>query len=739
MKFRAQSPAARGFLLSSPWKQATVQLPSQCAVFLTRRTHTVGNRNTSSGTQYVQIPEHIKIHMFVPELEIIRHDELRAPFRKFLGEFILKLLELRANEIRLGAKNSNPESRLNNDNVVRIMKVSSRLRQLFDLNGGNTEVLDAMLQSQSVFDAFESKVAAKKHTPIVKDGSSGAKTRLRVHGPYVETPESLALHDYAQELHSFRTHGLKSSYAEILAQLLLDSMELKLTEIGIQSGRGARSQEITHGISQKNCARYFILLSKLQRLFACNGGNTAILDMLLQSHNVFELGNKGAEPAKCTDMPASTRAPTREGTENAPYKQVPDDVFLEEYCMELSEVKDKLGSPFAAASMSEILQAVSELAKEHALSGTGLIYSKLYRNLVVLFKHNGGETSILDTVLVSAAVFERLEDELDMSPEPAMLKAPQGSQNIYRGMDHVLDLLNKASMPRENCTNLFENEERTIQSALAQAMSKEEKSVFNTDPLEYEEIVNLTSDKIRRTYRQTSDAGNLKQVQRNEIEKYLKQIKHNKQTADENKWREQTAFEWSSSLYKNHRSFEARNFFNPIWPPKSVSFPMFPGTGEEQEYLILTSNGQRFHTQRNPLGMNHVPEDMFAILQTLSEDDLAKFLRQVEKLRKKGWRLIGSGHTQGMLVLSRELTRRGFGLGKLIKFISISCAFCFAALLSANWLVEDQAIDRHLDEADPDCESSGNDGLRNISEDLKRQDLTEQAAPKSRWQRLFWA
>ena len=79
---------------------------------------------------------------------------------------------------------------------------------------------------------------------------------------------------------------------------------------------------------------------------------------------------------------------------------------------------------------------------------------------------------------------------------------------------------------------------------------------------------------------------------------------------------------------------------------KVTKFPMFPGTGDENEYLILTSTGQQFSSPQNPLGMNHVPEDMFAIFQTLQEDELAKFLKNVEKLRKKGWRLIGAGRTK---------------------------------------------------------------------------------------------
>lgn len=668
-------------------------------------------------SNYEQIPEYLKIHMFTPELEILRYDELRGPFKDFLSEYILNHLEKRANEVRLERENSNPESRLNNDNVVRFMKVLSRLKQLFGLNGGNTEVLDAVLHSQFALNAFEAKLAAKKQANQAKTRVLEPKTDLYAPGPYLQIPESLGIHDFAEELKLFKDYELKKDFREVLASELLDLMEKRLKQVYNEK----REFKNGNGVNRKSLVRFYNLFPKLRKLLAWNGGATFVLDTLLDSQKVFEL------------VDAKIYAKIKEKSkEHVSYRQLPEDMLLEEYGEELEELRLKFKTPFSTVSSRQILQSVTELAELNSNSEKGLIFLKLYRNLAILFKQNNDQTFVLDSVLVNRSVFKSFESRLNsrLSSSETLEKTTE-----YRGTDHVISLLNNLNGSEDIRAGLLKEEERTFQSALAQAMSKEEKDLYEKDPEEYKEISNLTSDKIRGTYHHRSDAGrSLRQVQKDEIEKYLKKSKAKKDIAEENNWREQKAFEWSNSLYKN-RSFKTHNFFDPIMGKSSkfTKFPMFPGTGDESEYLILTSTGQQFSSPQNPLGMNHVPEDMFAIFQTLQEDELAKFLKNVEKLRKKGWRLIGAGRTKGMLVLSRETRNLGWKIGKALKGFVASCVLCFISLISVNWLMEEKGI--------TGIEQGPENGLGESTEirfaDAKNS-LEEQQPKKRFWLRLFW-
>ncbi|GEQ71916.1 hypothetical protein JCM33374_g5602 [Metschnikowia sp. JCM 33374] len=703
------------------------------------------SRQPPGGQQYEQIPEYLKIHMFTPELEILRHDELRAPFKHFSGDFILKLLDQRANEIRLDTANSNPASRLNNDNVVRFMKVSSRLKQLFNLNGGNTEVLDAVLHSQSALNAFEAKLAAKKSAKSAKQSILHANTRaadLYAPGPYIQIPESLGLHEFAEELSLFRSHELKKNFSDLSAQNLLHTMEKRLKEVYDDVSDAPHTQ----GVCKQNLVRFYNLFPKLQKLLAWNGGTTAVLDTLLESHNVFKSVDEKIQSKRAR---TNTREASSSLAEPAPYTQIPDDVFLEEYSEELKEVRKKLGSSFSSVSSTDILKAVSELAELNAKWDKGLVFSKLYRNLAILFAHNDGQTFVLDNVLVNSAVFDKLESRLvargprtqrqdqepiglpDSKTEPDL---EEESQTKYRGSDHVIEMLsslNSSENGRQNPREEFLHEERTFKSALAQAMSKEERNVYEKDPEEYEEIINLTSDKIRNNYRHASDAVKHKQIPREEIEKYLKKIKDEKHIADQDKWREQTAFEWSKMIYKNNRSFEAKNFFNPILSGgKGNDFPLFPGTGKENEYLILTSNGEKFRSPTNPLGMNHVPEDMFAVLQTLSETELGQFQKNVEKLRKKGWTIIGSGRTKGMLVLSREVNKRRSKVWRALKDMSASHILFW--LVSSFCIWQMVAYYTWFDEKDErNTEEKRGEKNKDIVADVSK-------SKGSLWKGIFW-
>ncbi|KAM9936250.1 hypothetical protein OXX80_004197 [Metschnikowia pulcherrima] len=695
--------------------------------------------NKIPNTTYEQIPEHLKIHMFTPELEILRHDELRAPFKTFSSKFILQLLEHRSNEVRLESGNSNPASRLNNGNVVRFMKLMSRLKQLFAINGDNTEVLDAVLHSQTTLSAFEAKLAAKKAAREEKATSKSRESDLGTKETYLQTPDSSELRGFAEELRILRDFELKENFGSISARELLNVLETRLESVLIKDSDAPPNP----GISKGNLAKFYGLFSRLKRILAVNGGNTSFLDKLLDSQNSHEVVDKTIIATQADTLQAS-----KSGLEDdaIPYRQVPDDMRFEEYIVELKELRYDLGKPFAAVTATDVLHAATKLSERQTDSERGVIFMKLCRNLAMLFKHNGAETSVLDHIILNSDAFAKLESRLQ--PQKDKTEEAQGLQSNtkYRGADHVIALLNSQSGFENLRNRSLGEDELSIQSALAQAMSKEEKSVCEQDPAEYEAIASLTPDQIRSNYGPKPEKDGHRKVGKKEIESYLKRSKEKKRMADENKWREQTAFEWSNSLYKDCRSFESRNFFNPILGnAKSARFPMFPGTGEEHEYLILSSNGQKFVSQKNPLGLNHVPEDMFAILQTLSEDDLAKFSKNVEKLRRKGWRLIGSGRTKGMLVLSRDVKRGRSRVKTLIKFLLASSGLFFIILLLLNWVIDDKMVEESADiseiaEIESEAESSdvSEEGTL-LDDEGKRADVANLNAKESPRKGFFWS
>lgn len=657
-------------------------------------------RRYASST-YEQIPEHLKIHMFTPELRVIREDELKKPFGSFSSNFILELLKTRSNEVRMGNANSNPDSRIDNSNIVRFMKVASRLKQLFELNGGNTEILDAVLRSQSTLDALEAKLAAKKaaakspRSPPAKPESLEVLPTISAVKYYAQIPDASELFSFIPEVKELRSK-LGEDFANVSSSRVLEVLE-----------------------SYSSTARLAEFKYHLEKLLDKNGGATIALDLLIQSQAAFDRFEnrvklslvpplQSASASKILETSISGSSPSRA------YKQVPDDCSLHEYQEELLALRAELGTDFVKCTSWDVLKAASRLSK--ADNTEGLEFGKLYRNLALLFKYNNEETFVLDNVLLNVAAAQKVEQRISSRPNQESLKG------VYRKIDHVFALLekhNKATLPANSLAPDLDT------SSQIGSLSREEQIVFDESEEELSSIKNLTAESIRESYAKAPPQVPLGDKEL--VEQYLRQVKQRSDEAEERLWRQKEAFEWSEHALVSHRSLEAKNFFNTASNTKRrFSFPMFLGSDPDLEYLVLTANGQQYLTAENPLGVTYVPRDMFAILKTLPESDLSKFAGNVEKLRKRNWRLIGGGKNEGMLVLSRSKTTPKLIVRKLIKGALLGSGFCFLLLLAVDFFLTDTGLPEPLPE---DLQSTS---------DIEKSTSAEEVKGKS-WARWLWS
>lgn len=696
-----------------------------------------------SSNEYFQIPEYLQIHDFWSELEIFKTDELRSSFKNFSAERILTLLKKRIIEFNKALPNTNLASRMSLDNLPRFMQLSNRLEKLFEINNGNTEVLDAVLRSQYELQKLEFKLAEKKENQVGEEKVEPAVDSLYASGPYTQIPDKMHLHEFVEELKIFRHDDLRSSYKNFSAEKVLGLMQKRINEIY----NDLPSTNLALRMSKKNLIAFINLHAKLEKLFAWNGGNTGILDTLIHSQSVFN----DFEAKLASEKLLKSALPT----EHKEYRQVSDDMVFEEFANELLAVKQKLGKKFKSATSEEVLQALQELTDAETSAEVKLIYGKLARNLIVLFKHNNDQTFVLDNVLLSGDAFKKFETKLAgagsteskfvMSEFLDSNKVQEPSID-YHDEDYVLSLLNSQSTPVDLDAQLLDAE-ASIKDAVSKALSKEENKLLDEDPEEYAAINNLTAQKIRESYVRSEskpDKGDSKPLDKESLEKFLKSTKKESEKRAESKWREQNAYEWSSSMYNRHRSVDSGNFFSPVfYGIKSSGFPMFPKT-ENKEYLVLTTSGQKFVSGENPLGANHVPEDMFAILNKFDEAELEKFSKNVRKLQKKHWKLIGGGGSERMLVLSRPQTGRKEKYSTRIKTVLASTGMVYLTLIGLNFWLDDAQHEAIAPIQVPVLENvlMENEKAKPVDKVTAQESIAESALslkPSSPlWKRLLW-
>lgn len=683
---------------------------------------------------YHQIPEELKIHSFVKELEILRNDELKKPFKDCAAEDIVALVDRRCTEFSQGLENLNPSSRMCKENWAVFMKMGGRLKRLFSLNNGNTEILDAVIRSQSALEQLEAKLAQKKRNEEAQASSAEtesaataekSESSLYAPGPYVQIPEKLGLHDFVDQLALFREE-LGKTYRESTPTEVLDTMEKRTKEVYNDHNVNSELK-----MNKDNLVSFIKLHAKLKKLLAWNGGNTAILDTLIYSQKAFD-----SFEAK---LASKTKA-VFDAEEKPPYRQIPDDVLMEEYAEELEQLKAALGSNFGDNTAYQIHRELDRMINAEEDPEKRLTLGKLQRNIRMLLKHNGGLTFALDTVLISSKVFENMKNKLataeasgnkfDMSDFLEKSIPASSEQTIkYNDADEILALLNTNT----SAADVGAEKARVgdaIQEALASSMSQEESALEKENPEEYAAIRSLTAQKIRDSYtRKPSKPA--EPIDKASLEKALNAAKQEKLESDQEQFRAQTAYEWSQSMCNSKRTLESKTFFNPM-DDKKILF----------EYLVLTPNNEKIYSKENPLGADHSPEDMVKVLEKVAPAALSDISRQINKLQKKNWKVIGGGDKDTLVVLSRPVRASRYKVWRVIRTIFTTTGVVFVVMLGLHVWVDDVEQGKAPELAFPPSENVGiiersdmdayekQHGIKNESE--------QPASNRTLWQRLFW-
>lgn len=680
---------------------------------------------------YQQIPEELKIHSFVKELEILRNDELKKSFKDSSPKEIVALVDRRCTEFSQGLENLNPTSRMCKANWAVFMKMGGRLKRLFSINGGNTEILDAVINSQSALDKLEAKLAKKKAEVTAQSdvqASENVSKSLYAPGPYVQIPEKLGLHDFVEQLAIFRDE-LQKPYKDASPTEVLDLMEKRTKEIYNDGNSNP-----TLRMNKDNMVSFIKLHAKLKKLLAWNGGNTAILDTLIYSQKVFDNFE-----AKISSKSKESQATEQEQT---PYRQIPDDVLLEEFANELEELKVALGSNFGDKTAYQIYKELDRMINNEEDFDKKLILQKLQRNIRMLLKHNGNLTFALDTVLISRKVFDKMDGKLSskeasnnkfimsdfLEKNPSRQKKKQLK---YNDASEVLALLNNNSTHADVELEKI-RAEASIQDALASAMSQEEAYLKEENPEEYAAINSLTAQKIRDSYNKNADTK-AASVDKDSLEEFLKSAKKDKESSEAEKFRAEQAYEWSKSMCKSNRTLEGKNFFNP----------MKSGKGLTHEFLVLTSNGETIYSKENPLGPDHVNEDMVTVLERVSPEVLSKVSKQINKLQRKNWSVIGGGDKDRLVVVSRPVAARGFKVWRILRTLFTTTGMVFVVMLGLHVWLDDVEEGNAPELAYPPSENLAVMEQADVDEFEEQHEIKESHEPgvtaKSLWQRLFWS
>lgn len=653
---------------------------------------------------YTQIPDDLELHKFSNELEIFREDELKGSYNDYSADQIEAIMNKRIAEINNGKENFNTSSRMNKSNVYEFMRLGRRLSKLFDINGKNTAILDTLIQSQSVFDRLErSKFKSNKSA-----------------SPYKQIPDSFILEEYMLELIQLRSELGGNDFRSFNSKKILDTLKKMMTN--------KKKFNLDKRIA------YSKLYSNICYLFKYNGNRSFILDNVLVSGEVFakfendKIFDKSQKP------------------QNSIISQ--NTKFVNEFIDSLNQLFNHIkltgASDFLGIDELEFDKYISQVLLSNK---EGTYQFPVYLNMVdrirffnlkirnypfflysLVQKRNAGE--IINDKIVKT-VFEEsnqmMHNEFKLNESKRKISVPiSESANKFDISDFTQsdakpkqEYINSASLlaslskqksaadfeasgivKSKNSTDDLLKSELEIKDAVAFALNNDKDETNN----EHDQLQNLTTEKVRETFKQYKPSSHssvpTSQIDKSSIESYLNKAKKEKDLAKERKFRESKAYEWSKSMYNTRRSLESHNFFDPIVPISKVSkeskelfFPIL--NNGETEYLLLTINGETIMSKENPLGKNSLPQDMFTVLNKFSEEDLGRFIKNVNKLQKNNWRLIGGGGGGGekekMLVLTRNKTlKRDMYLAR-IKTMFATTGAVFLVLVSLNLWLDDES------------------------------------------------
>lgn len=504
---------------------------------------------------------------------------------------------------------------------------------------------------------------------------------------YVQIPEFLKIHEFHEEMVALKEKVLLKNFKDATSNEIIKCLkdEVEAMTHGLSSHLASR-------VSKKDIHRYAQLANRLTQLFMINGGDTEILDTVISSEQIFmAFENKLLQKKKVNEALVTSSV----------YLQLPDNCPLHTFVDELINLRSQLGGCFSEYTSKEVLDFT-----EHYLSGLENLpsygaYHRLHQNLVRLLNYNNGYTSILDALIVSDSALRKLEESLSK-------KRSRNETKNYTVASYQDELAQRRVL---NSTSA-QNNIPPIESS-----NKVECNGFETNSLRPQE--NTTKAPLVKT----------------DLEQFLRKAKKEKVSEMEERFRERQAYVWSASTLRNLGTLESKQFFSQAPENK---FPMFPGTDNNLEYLVLTSNGHVIYSKTNPLGATHISEDMLCILERLSESDIVNFSAHLRKLQRKGWNLIGSKGQNQMLVFSRSPKTYKSTILKTAKLLLSTAGFVCITLLGVDYFVgekdskavhENEQCDVQQDAVnEPEAQARLASG-ENVSESHYRTNF---------WRGLFW-
>ncbi|KAK6205545.1 uncharacterized protein RJT21DRAFT_16633 [Scheffersomyces amazonensis] len=325
----------------------------------------------------------------------------------------VEILDAVRSQIKLPEDDKEPDTNAGfkyPENSYRLKSLYKLLEKLFSININSSKKLQNFLDYNGSFYLYHD-----------------VKQCLRFTSPYIQIPEQLRLHEYYKELNAFRSLLRNENYKDSDPEEIMGLLDYKIDQTFYDK------VQINSPINKENVCDYIRLQKKLDQLFVINNGNTAVLDTLIHSQLAFE-----------------ELEHTKQNPPSIPYKQVPDDFLLEEYIIELIQLKEELKiDNFKQVSPQIILSKLLELSNGDGSSSKKIVWSKLYRNLTVLFQINGNHTFILDNVLINGEEFIKFEskksfEQLISKHENSWIG--ENSKLINNYYEYIQEILSKSGL-----------------------------------------------------------------------------------------------------------------------------------------------------------------------------------------------------------------------------------------------------------------------------------------------------
>ncbi|CAI5756902.1 unnamed protein product [Candida verbasci] len=343
-----------------------------------------------SDLKYRQIDNWFRFENYIPEINYLKKN-----FHSFSNkDEVLKALDNLIQKIE--------SDDVNIDNLLKL-----RTRMVEFANGNSIdcfEILNTVVLNNNIFEKFEKN---KKVEKIVDN--------------YVQIPNDSDIYNFTNELNNIK-NVLGKEFKSVSSDNVLKALDSEIN----------RLFAVQETASKFELSQLIRLKRRLGYLFEVNGGNTEVLDTLLNSQSVFEQFEK---EKKFKDE----------------YKQIPNDFLLEEFEIELKQLKKELGvDKFSDVKAVDVLKKSKYLAEIH-----GDVWHKLFRNLGMLFKHNRGETFVLDNVLISASLFNQFESSKEYKQLPENFNLEEFTPELIQ-LKQELSIETFASIPSREILNKIE-------------------------------------------------------------------------------------------------------------------------------------------------------------------------------------------------------------------------------------------------------------------------------------------